>query len=124
MSASTTIFRSNNNSAFYTALKNRSSAAGGVACKALYISESQSCPSTRSKVSAVSANNAGYDRKISIPLCNFGMLSKLFLRLEFNASDHVAAAGQHDACQPKRTAIVFKLLLKLLHECWPVSLYP
>jgi len=93
MSSSSNIFRANNNSAFYVALKNRASAAGGNACQALYKSEAQSCPSCRSKIEIVSSNNAGYDRKISIPLPNYGFLSKLFLKATFNKAGGTKASG-------------------------------
>lgn len=107
MSSSSNIFRANNNSAFYVALKNRASAAGGNACQALYKSEAQSCPSCRSKIEIVSANNAGYDRKISIPLPNYGFLSKLFLKATFNTAGGTKASGLQVALTENIGAYLF-----------------
>lgn len=91
MSQSSTIFRSNANSGFYSAVKSRKSASNQSGCKLLYNQEVNYCPSCRTKVETFASNSAAYGSKMVFELPNFAHLSECFLKVRWNAG---AAASE------------------------------
>ena len=80
MSQSGQIFRSNSQSAFYSAVKSRASANQSNSCKILYQSEVNNCPSCRSKIITSSSNSAQPSSKVVFEVPNFGYLASAFLK--------------------------------------------
>jgi len=91
MSSSATQFRANENGALYNSLKNRDSALGGAGNRFLYSAERNDAPHCITKLKIGAQNSVGYDRVVRFELANYGMLHKLYLKVQYGPGTHTAS---------------------------------
>jgi len=105
MSSASTQFRANENGSLYNSIKNRDSAIGGRGNPFLYVSEQNFAPSCKTKIEVSAQNTAGYDRTIKYELPNYGLLNKLYLKVEFGA--HTGTATSAKTTQLRQLPVPF-----------------
>jgi len=93
MSSSATQFRANENGALYNSLKNRDSALGGAGNRFLYSAERNDAPHCITKLEIGAQNSLGYDRVVRFELANYGMLHKLYLKVQYGPGSHTASTS-------------------------------